>query len=358
MQKYKVLSVVGEGAYGVVLKCCNKETGEVVAIKSFKWMSDSNRLEKTIAREVTFLKKLRHENIVWLIEAFKRKDRLHLVFEFVEKNLMQIIDSSPGGVDEETIRLCMWQLLRALKFCHEQQIVHRDVKPENLLLNPKTKTLKLCDFGFARYTSAVSAALTTYVATRWYRAPELLTGGIQYGSPVDLWAAGCIMGELVDQQPLFPGDSDIDQLYKIQQILGPPTDEQLRALANSPRYAHVKFPPMQPPEGLRSRYGGRLDRVGIDFMERLLRMEPLNRMSAAEALEHPYLRYLEHAAPRRIIEPRQVPQRPPFCSNFVRQQKQHELKAVQRRQCWEGIQLNAVLEGHEVSIHHNAAQKN
>ncbi|XP_026191336.1 cyclin-dependent kinase-like 5 [Cyclospora cayetanensis] len=298
MQKYKVLGVVGEGAYGVVLKCCNKETGEVVAIKSFKWMSDSNRLEKTIAREVTYLKKLRHENIVWLIEAFKRKERLHLVFEFVDKNLMEIIEASPGGVDEETVRICMWQLVRALKHCHANRIVHRDIKPENLLLNPKTRALKLCDFGFARCMDAVTAVLTSYVATRWYRAPELLTGGLEYGAPVDLWAAGCIMGELIDQQPLFPGDSDIDQLYKIQLVLGPITEEQARALSVSPRYSHIKFPPLPPPEGLRNRYAGRFDRVALDFLQRLLTLEPQGRMTAAEALEHPYIRHLEHAAPR------------------------------------------------------------
>ncbi|KAL8271153.1 hypothetical protein Esti_004921 [Eimeria stiedai] len=197
---------------------------------------------------------------------------------------------------------------------------------------------------------AVTAAVTSYVATRWYRAPELLTGGLEYGYAVDLWAAGCIMGELIDQQPLFPGDSDIDQLYRIQLVLGPITGEQLRALSASPRYAHVKFPPLPPPEGLRNRYAGRFDRVALDFLQRLLTMEPQGRMTAAEALDHPYLRHFERSAPYRLIEPPLAASRSPYCGNFVRQQKQALPKAVYRRQVQKALQLEAVVEGHEVAL--------
>ncbi|KAL8424292.1 hypothetical protein Efla_002910 [Eimeria flavescens] len=197
---------------------------------------------------------------------------------------------------------------------------------------------------------AVTAAVTSYVATRWYRAPELLTGGLEYGSAVDLWAAGCIMGELIDQQPLFPGDNDIDQLYRIQLVLGPITDQQLRALSASPRYAHVKFPPLPPPEGLRNRYAGRFDRVALDFLQRLLTMEPQIRMTAAEALEHPYLRHFEQPAPNRLIEPPLAASRSPYCGNFVRQQKLAAPKAVRRRQVKTPLQLDVVVEGREVSV--------
>ncbi|CDJ69113.1 LOW QUALITY PROTEIN: Kinase, CMGC CDKL, related [Eimeria necatrix] len=109
------------------------------------------------------------------------------------------------------------------------------------------------------------------------------------------------MGELIDQQPLFPGDNDIDQLYKVQLVLGPITDQQLKALEASPRYAHVKFPPLPPPEGLHNRYAGRFDKVALDFLQRLLLLEPQQRMTAAEALQHPYISYLESAAPQQLL---------------------------------------------------------
>ncbi|KAL8445894.1 hypothetical protein Emag_004973 [Eimeria magna] len=209
---------------------------------------------------------------------------------------------------------------------------------------------------------AVTAAVTSYVATRWYRAPELLTGGLEYGSAVDLWAAGCIMGELIDQQPLFPGDSDIDQLYRIQLVLGPITDEQLRALSASPRWQRLALTlangliPFEPIKAngttLQQRLipYSRFDRVALDFLQRLLTMEPQGRMTAAEALNHPYLRHFEQCAPHRLIQPPPAASRSPYFGNFVRQQKQALPKAVHRRQVAKAVQLEAVVEGHEVAL--------
>ncbi|KAL8432759.1 hypothetical protein ACSSS7_004383 [Eimeria intestinalis] len=196
---------------------------------------------------------------------------------------------------------------------------------------------------------AVTAAVTSYVATRWYRAPELLTGGLDrcesllplVCESLTVQPEGeqlldkdatirCIMGELIDQQPLFPGDSDIDQLYRIQLVLGPITGEQLRALSASPRWQRLA------------------GSVTSGF--RLLTMEPQGRMTAAEALEHPYLRHFEQSAPHRLIEPPLATSRSPYCGNFVRQQKQALPKAVHRRQVAKALQLEAVVEGHEVAL--------
>ena len=131
----------------------------------------------------------------------------------MQRNLLQVLEENPLGLDQELIKIYIFQLIKAIKYCHDHEIVHRDIKPENLLVNflPDT-SLKLCDFGFARTVQARNSQLTDYVATRWYRAPELLLGIGNYGKPVDIWAIGCIMGELIDAQPLFPGESDIDQL--------------------------------------------------------------------------------------------------------------------------------------------------
>ena len=171
--KYEVLEVVGEGAYGIVYKCRNKETGKYVAIKKFKEVEDEI-VKKTMKRELRMLQRMHHENIVDFIEAFKRKGNLFLVFEYVEKNLLEILQDSPRGLEPKLIRHFMYQLCKAIKYLHNQNVIHRDVKPENLLVNEKMD-LKLCDFGFARLISGSSKErLTDYVATRWYRAPELL----------------------------------------------------------------------------------------------------------------------------------------------------------------------------------------
>ncbi len=294
MNKYEVLGVVGEGAYGVVLKCRNKETTEIVAIKKFKESEDDEILKKTTLREVRILRMLRHTNIVCLKEAFKRKAKLYLVFEYVDKNLLEVLEEQPSGLDPEVVRVYSYQLCLAIHWCHSNSVIHRDIKPENLLINLKTKTLKLCDFGFARVISkSANEDLTDYVATRWYRAPELLLGSTNYTFGVDMWAIGCIMGEISDGQPIFPGDSEVDQLYIIQKVIGPLTPEHQELFMMNPRFAGLKFPDMSRPETLQKKYVGRLSRRALNIMRVLLSMEPSERPSAEECLQHPYFENLE-----------------------------------------------------------------
>ena len=290
MNKYEVLGVVGEGAYGVVLKCRHKETSEIVAIKKFKESEDDELVRKTTIREVKMLKLLRQDNVVQLKEAFRRKGKLYLVFEYVEKNLLEVLEGSSHGIEEDLVRSYIYQLCRAIEYCHGQEVVHRDIKPENLLISAD-QSLKLCDFGFARTLPQKGGALTDYVATRWYRSPELLLG-CTYGKEVDMWAIGCIMGELTDGQPLFPGESEIDQLYLIQKILGPLTPDQQEAFQKNPHFIGLKFPEVPKPETLERRYTGKLGRVPISFMKALLKMDPTQRMTASEALQHPYFEAL------------------------------------------------------------------
>ena len=139
---------------------------------------------------------LKQENIVQLKEAFRRKGELYLVFEYVDKNLLEILEDRPNGIDPELIKKYIFQLCKAIEYCHRLDVIHRDIKPENLLIS-NSHHLKLCDFGFARQMPK-GGALTDYVATRWYRAPELLISTGEYGKEVDIWSIGCIMGELVD----------------------------------------------------------------------------------------------------------------------------------------------------------------
>ena len=194
--KYEVIEVVGEGAYGIVYKCRNKETGKYVAIKKFKEVED-DLVKKTMKRELRMLQKLNHPNIVSFIEAFKRKGNLYLIFEYIPKNLLELLQENFNGLDHKLIRHFIYQLCKSIKYLHSQNIIHRDIKPENLLVDDNMN-IKLCDFGFARILNSKNEKLTDYVATRWYRAPELLLSQGDYGFEVDYWAVGCIMGELVD----------------------------------------------------------------------------------------------------------------------------------------------------------------
>jgi cyclin-dependent kinase-like len=295
MNKYEVLGVVGEGAYGVVLKCRNKESNSIVAIKKFKVSDDDEILRKTALREVKLLRLLRHGNIVSLIEAFRRKGKLYLVFEYVEKNLLEVLEEQPQGLDPGLVRHYIFQLCQAIHWCHSNEVVHRDIKPENLLIDVAHRQLKLCDFGFARLLNNPHEELTDYVATRWYRAPELLLGSTQYSFSVDLWAIGCIMGEITDGQPLFPGESEVDQLYIIQKIVGPliPSHTDL-FLANS-RFAGLKFPDMSRPETLQKKYLGTLSKRSLHFMQQVLSMDPADRPTSEEALNHPYFQSMPGA---------------------------------------------------------------
>nr|BAD72769.1 putative MAP kinase [Paramecium caudatum] len=286
MQKYEVQGIIGEGAYGIVLKGKNKENGEIVAIKQFIGSEEDESIKKTILREVKVLKMLNHENIVKLKEAFRRKGKLYIVLEFVEKNLLELLEEKSNGLDPELTRRFIYQLCQAIAYCHSIDVLHRDIKPENLLISDQ-QVLKVCDFGFARLLPQKQGQLTDYVATRWYRAPELLLGG-EYGKGVDMWAIGCIMAELTDGQPLFSGQSEIDQLYVISKLLGPLTNEQKETFLKNPRYVGMKFHEITKPETIEKRFQGKLSLKAISFLKGLLKMDPNKRMTAIEALEHPY----------------------------------------------------------------------
>ncbi|KAM9320871.1 cyclin-dependent kinase-like 5 isoform 2-T2 [Gastrophryne carolinensis] len=286
MNKFEVLGVVGEGAYGVVLKCRHKETKEIVAIKKFKDSEENEEVKETTLRELKMLRTLKQENIVELKEAFRRRGKLYLVFEYVEKNMLELLEEMPNGVSPEKVKNYIYQLIKAIHWCHKNDIVHRDIKPENLLIS-HNDILKLCDFGFARNLSEGSNAnYTEYVATRWYRSPELLLGA-PYGKAVDMWSVGCILGELSDGQPLFPGESEIDQLFTIQRVLGPLPPEQMKLFYSNPRFHGMRFPAANHPQSLERRYLGIISGVLLDLMKNLLKLNPSDRYLTDQCLNHP-----------------------------------------------------------------------
>ncbi|XP_045063324.1 cyclin-dependent kinase-like 5 isoform X6 [Coregonus clupeaformis] len=299
MNKFEVLGIVGEGAYGVVLKCRHKETNELVAIKKFKDSEENEQVKETTLRELKMLRTLKQENIVELKEAFRRRGKLYLVFEYVERNMLELLEELPNGAPPDKVRNYIYQLIKAIHWCHKNEIVHRDIKPENLLISSED-VLKLCDFGFARNLSeGTDANYTEYVATRWYRSPELLLGA-PYGKAVDMWSVGCILGELSDGQPLFPGESEIDQLFTIQKVLGPLPAEQMKLFYNNPRFHGLRFPSVNHPTTLERRYLAILSGLMLDLMKNLLLLVPSDRYLTEHSLNHPAfqpLRLLEQPAP-------------------------------------------------------------
>uniref|UniRef100_A0A3Q4MYD7 Cyclin-dependent kinase-like 1-like n=1 Tax=Neolamprologus brichardi TaxID=32507 RepID=A0A3Q4MYD7_NEOBR len=267
MEKYEKLSKIGEGSYGVVFKCRHRDTGQIVAIKKFVESEDDPVIKKIALREIRMLKQLKHVNLVNLLEVFRRKRRLHLVFEFCEQTVLNELDKHPRGVPEAQLKSIVWQTLQAVSFCHKHNCIHRDVKPENILLT-KTGVIKLCDFGFARILTGPEDDYTDYVATRWYRAPELLVGDTQYGPPVDVWALGCVFAELLNGNPLWPGKSDVDQLYLIRKTLGDLIPHHQQVFRSNVFFSGVSIP--EP-----------------DTMSSLV-MDPSLRLSCEELLELPY----------------------------------------------------------------------
>ncbi|XP_052068899.1 cyclin-dependent kinase-like 4 isoform X13 [Mytilus californianus] len=286
MEKYENLGLVGEGSYGMVLKCRHKETGQLVAIKKFLESEDDKMVKKIALREVRMLKQLRHDHLVNLIEVFRRKKRLYLVFEFVDHTVLDELEKCPNGLDENTVRRILWQVLKGVEFCHVHNIIHRDVKPENILVS-KSGVVKLCDFGFARTLAQPGESYTDYVATRWYRAPELLVGDTKYGKAVDIWAIGCLLSEMLTGEPLFPGDSDIDQLYHIVKCFGNLTPRHKEVFLRNPLFVGMRIPEVKETVPLEKKFN-RISSFALDLMKQSLRLDPDDRPTCTQLLKHEF----------------------------------------------------------------------
>ena len=206
MDKYTILKTLGDGTYGSVVKGINKQTNEEVAIKKMKKKFYS--WEECMAlREIKSLRKLNHSQIVKLKEVIRVNDDLYFVFEYMEKNVYELMKDRSVAMTQEEVRSVMWQTMQGLAYMHKHGFFHRDLKPENLL--SKGDTVKIADFGLAREIRS-RPPFTDYVSTRWYRAPEILLRSTNYNSPVDMFACGAIMAELFMLRPLFPGNNETD----------------------------------------------------------------------------------------------------------------------------------------------------
>ncbi|XP_073898094.1 cyclin-dependent kinase-like 2 isoform X2 [Castor canadensis] len=286
MEKYENLGLVGEGSYGMVMKCRNKDSGRIVAIKKFLESDDDKMVKKIAMREIKLLKQLRHENLVNLLEVCKKKKRWYLVFEFVDHTILDDLELFPKGLDYQVVQKYLFQIINGIGFCHSHNIIHRDIKPENVLVS-QSGVVKLCDFGFARTLAAPGEVYTDYVATRWYRAPELLVGDVKYGKAVDVWAIGCLITEMLMGEALFPGESDIDQLYHIMMCLGNLIPRHQELFYKNPVFAGVRLPEIKETAPLEKRYP-QLSEVVINLAKKCLHVDPDKRPVCAELLQHDF----------------------------------------------------------------------
>ncbi|KAI5201396.1 cell division control protein 2 serine/threonine protein kinase [Aureobasidium subglaciale] len=324
LNKLKLTQLLG--TYGVVYKARDLTTPDnrIVALKKIRLEAEDEGVPSTAIREISLLKEMSDPNIVRLFNIVHADGhKLYLVFEYLDLDLKKYMEALPVsqggrgkplpegcmdgraghmGLGEAMVKKFMHQLCAGIRYCHSHRILHRDLKPQNLLID-KEGNLKLADFGLAR---AFGVPLRTYtheasrlyfvlpwpnlVVTLWYRAPEILLGGRQYSTGVDMWSVGCIFAEMATRKPLFPGDSEIDEIFKIFRILGTPGEQDWPGVTSFPDFK-PSFPKWtrNPDDDIINQDGARvLGEDGIDLLESLLIYDPAGRISAKQACLHPY----------------------------------------------------------------------
>ncbi|KAK7208667.1 hypothetical protein V2G26_015845 [Clonostachys chloroleuca] len=283
---FQQLEKLGEGTYATVFKGRNRQTGELVALKEIHLDSEEGT-PSTAIREISLMKELKHENIVGLHDVIHTENKLMLVFEYMDGDLKRYMDThgERGALPPTTIKSFMYQLLKGIDFCHQNRVLHRDLKPQNLLINNKG-ILKLGDFGLARAFGIPVNTFSNEVVTLWYRAPDVLLGSRTYNTSIDIWSAGCIMAEMYTGRPLFPGTTNEDQIVKIFRIMGTPTERTWPGITQLPEYK-PNFQ-MYATQDLRNILQA-IDPTGIDLLQRMLQLRPELRISAQDALQHPGL---------------------------------------------------------------------
>eukprot|EP00118_Oscarella_pearsei_P015934 m.148135 g.148135 ORF g.148135 m.148135 type:complete len:531 (+) comp38490_c1_seq16:3913-5505(+) len=306
MNKYKTLKKLGDGTYGDVHLARNVESGESVAIKRMKKKFYSWE-ECLKLREVQSLKRLNHAYIVKLKEVIREDNVLYFVFEYMKSDLYQLMKNRKKLWPESTVRNIIYQILQGLTFMHKIGFFHRDMKPENLLCSGP-ELVKIADFGLAREIRS-QPPYTDYVSTRWYRAPEVLLRSLNYSSPIDMWAIGCIMAEVYTYRPLFPGTSELDEIFKVCTVLGTPSratwsEAAVLATAMNFRFPRCTGTPL-------SRLLPSASQEGIQLLEATLLWDPKRRPTASQALRYPFFA-VGHNLPKPTAQVQPiVQQRPP-----------------------------------------------
>ncbi|KAF2472565.1 Pkinase-domain-containing protein [Lindgomyces ingoldianus] len=302
MENYQKMEKIGEGTYGVVYKARDLTTKDhrIVALKKIRLEAEDEGVPSTAIREISLLKEMNDSNIVRLFNIVHADGhKLYLVFEYLDLDLKKYMEALPVsqggrgkalpegsgpalstlGLGPDMVKKFMTQLCQGIRYCHAHRVLHRDLKPQNLLID-KEGNLKLADFGLARAFGVPLRTYTHEVVTLWYRAPEILLGGRQYSTGVDMWSVGCIFAEMCTRKPLFPGDSEIDEIFKIFRILGTPTEGDWPGVTSFPDFK-PSFPKWQRTDVANT--VTTLDDLGLDLLEALLVYDPAGRISAKQA---------------------------------------------------------------------------
>ncbi|KAE9410935.1 Pkinase-domain-containing protein [Gymnopus androsaceus JB14] len=286
---YERLNQIEEGSYGVVFRAKDKQTGDIVALKKLKLDEEKNGFPITALREVNALMTCRHQNVVGIREVVvgDTLTQVFVVMDFIEHDLKSLLTLMPSPFLQSEIKTLMLQLLSAVKHCHANWILHRDLKTSNLLMNNRG-TIMVADFGLARrYGDPVGVGgMTQLVVTLWYRAPEILLGAEKYSTAVDMWSVGCIFAELLLKEPLFQAKNDLELISMIFKLLGPPTNNSWPEYSSLPLAKTITLPSPQPHQ-FRQKFQY-MTTAGIDLLMSMLAYDPAQRISAEEALEHPY----------------------------------------------------------------------
>ena len=297
-QNFKIIKVLGEGAYGVVVLAIHTPSGTKVAIKKIVPFNKPLFCVRTL-REIKLLTMFRnHENVIQLYDVqkpldFDHFDEVYLIQEYMPTDLHRVICFEK--LTDDHIKYFIYQILRGLKLIHSANVIHRDLKPSNILINDACD-LKICDFGLSRVLHDAGGAaqnsgiteLTEYVATRWYRAPEIMLTTSQYTTAVDMWSVGCILAELILGKPIFPGKDYRNQIHLIVKFLGSPTESDLDYIKSPRAIAYINSIPRFAKQNI-SEFFPSSNKLALDLLTKLLLFDPRKRLTVLEALEHPYL---------------------------------------------------------------------
>ena len=342
MDKYKFLSKQGEGTFSEVVKVQNKISGKFSAIKCMKAKYE-NLEDVNSLREIQALRRLSpHPNIIILQEVLfdKPTGRLALVFEFMDINMLELIQDRKQRLASDVIKVLIFQVFSALKHMHNKGIFHRDIKPENILIKNETNVVKLADLGSCRGVYQ-KPPFTEYISTRWYRAPEcLLTDGC-YGAEMDIWGAGCVLFEITTLYPLFPGSDEIDQINRIHKILGTPSKNVLEALQKKCSSERNFDFPAKVGSGIESLMPFAA-KDGIDFLSKTLAYEIKKRITADQSINHPYFWDVKNVGEKETL---------PSVTGAT------ETRSSQRTQKWKPLQNNHTIKSGLPSINTKTISK-
>ncbi|KAF9434201.1 negative regulator of the PHO system [Entomortierella beljakovae] len=330
MERYQALEKIGEGTYATVYKGKNRSNGDAVALKEIRLDSEEGA-PSTAIREISLMKELRHPNIVRLHDVIHTENKLTLVFEYMDQDLKKYMDQhgNRGALGHIVIKAFMYQLLKGVAFCHENRVLHRDLKPQNLLINRKGE-LKLGDFGLARAFGIPVNTFSNEVVTLWYRAPDVLLGSKTYSTSIDIWSAGCIMAEMYLGRPLFAGSNNQDELMKIFKVMGTPTEETWPGVSKLSEYK--KDFPYYPPKPLSS-VVPMIDAFGMDLLMQMLIYQPQRRITAKDALNHVYFNDIRGYA--NIQQQQQQQQQAQMNGHMIPQQQQQPISSTSQQHVYQ-----------------------